>query len=71
MMHQMRPDRFFDAGQIQRLAELMNRWRIARDSGKSLPPDEQSELEALVETEVRAAGERAAAIANSLQLPEP
>jgi len=55
--------RFFTADQQRRLAKLMKRWRAARDSGETLPADEQSELEALIEAELRAAGDRAAALA--------
>jgi hypothetical protein len=62
----MRPDEFFTAQQQERLAALMERWRAARDAGASLPPDEQAELDALVQAEVRAAGERAAAILRQL-----
>ena len=61
-----RPDRLFDAAQQERLAELMGRWRTARDTGESLPDDQQLELEALVEVELNAAAERAAALSNQL-----
>lgn len=60
----LRPDHFFNATQQQRLAELMERWRKARDQGGILPADEQAELNALVEAEVRASGNRAAALAD-------
>jgi hypothetical protein len=60
------PDRFFNADQQQRLAELMERWRAARDQGETLPTDAQSELEALVEAELRAAADRAAALGGEL-----
>ena len=56
-----RPDQFFTAQQQRRLSELMARWRAARDAGDSLPPAEQAELDALVDAEVRASGQRAAA----------
>ena len=56
------PDRFFDARQQQRLAELMARWRDARDGGRDLPAEEQSELDALIEEEVRASARRTAAL---------
>ena len=56
------PDRFFTAGQQQRLGELMARWRAARDAGGALPAAEAAELEALVEAEARASGERASAM---------
>ena len=62
----MRPDTFFTADQQRRLAELMARWRVARDAGAALDPQEQAELEALVRAEVRAAGERAAALLHQL-----
>ena len=62
----LRPDRLFNAEQQQRLAELMERWRTARDRGESLPAAEQSELDALVEVELRAAGNRAADLEDEL-----
>jgi len=66
IVQSLRPDRFFSAGQQKRLAELMERWRAARDRGEALPVDEQTELEALVETELRASADRAAALAGEL-----
>jgi len=60
------PDRFFTAEQQQRLSELMARWRAARDKGETLPPSEQSELETLVEAELRAAAGRATALGDEL-----
>jgi hypothetical protein len=62
----LRPDPFFTAQQQQRLQELMTRWRAARDSGSTLPSEEQAELDALVEAEVRAAKKRAAALVHGL-----
>ena len=61
-----RADRFFTAQQQQRIDELMGCWRAARDSGKSLSPSEQAELNALVDAEVQASGERAAAALDDL-----
>ena len=61
-----RPDQFFTAEQQRRIGELMGRWRAARDVGSPLAPNEQEELEGLVEAELRAAGQRAAALANEL-----
>jgi hypothetical protein len=58
----MRPDELFTAAQQQRLAELLARWRAARDAGTPLPPEEQAELDDLVEAERRAACERSAAL---------
>ena len=62
----LRPDPYFDAGQQQRVAELMERWRAARDAGTDLPAQEQAELEALVEDEVHASGRRSAALLDDL-----
>jgi hypothetical protein len=67
LIQDFKPDRFFNAAQQQRLAELMERWRSARDAGLTLPTDEQAELESLIETETRAAGDRIAAIAEELK----
>src|SRR5258706_16155784 len=55
------PDEFFTAEQQRRLEELMQCWRAARDTGKLLSPPEQTELNALVDAEVVASGQRAAA----------
>jgi hypothetical protein len=62
----LRPDRFFGSQQRQRLAELMAKWRAARDVGSPLPADEQTELENLIDAEVVASGERAAALHHEL-----
>lgn len=60
---QVHPDRFFTVQQRQRLEELMSRWRAARDGHAALSAQEQAELDALVEAEVRASSSRAAALA--------
>ena len=60
-------DRFFTAQQQARLEELMHRWRIARDTGKALSSTEQTELNALIEAEFQASGERAAAALADLE----
>ena len=44
----------------------MARWRKARDAKTCLPPEEQKELEALIEAEVQAAAQRAAALVREL-----
>ncbi len=62
----MQPDELFTAAQQQRLAELLSRWRAARDAGLALPPQEQAELDALVEAELRAATGRSAALVRQL-----
>src|ERR1051326_6744659 len=41
-----RPDEFFTAAHQARLAELMDRWRSARERGGALARDEQAELDA-------------------------
>jgi hypothetical protein len=61
-----RPDSFFTAAQQNHLEELMTRWRAARDAGNALPPQEQAELDALVEAELHAAAARAAALSRGL-----
>jgi hypothetical protein len=66
VVQHLRPDQFFTAEQQDRLRELMARWRAARDAQTSLPADEQAELDALVEAELRAATARAAALARGL-----
>ncbi len=66
IVQHFRPDRFFAADQQRRLAELMARWRVARDAGATLPADEQAELDALVEEEVRASAKRTAALLHDL-----
>lgn len=66
IVQSLRPDHFFTAPQQERLAVLMARWRTARDQGQTLPVDEQTELEALIEAELRASAARAAALANTL-----
>jgi hypothetical protein len=63
----MRPDRFFTAEQRARLEELMALWRAARDSGAQLPPEQQAELEALVEAQLEGAALRAEALLNNLK----
>ncbi len=62
IVQNQRPDCHFDAGQQRRLAQLMARWRAARDGGGALAEAEQAELEALVEEELHASAERAEAM---------
>ena len=66
VVRSQQPDEFFSAQQQERLHCLMARWREARDSGASLAPAEQAELDALVDAEVQAAGRRAAALSAAL-----
>jgi hypothetical protein len=67
VVQHLRPDRFFTAEHQARLEELMRMWREARDAGSSLPTEQQAELDALVESEVRAASERTAALLRTLE----
>ena len=62
VIQSFRPDRFFDATERQRLEILMTRWRAARDAGEMLSDVETTELNHLVEMEVRAATARTAAL---------
>jgi hypothetical protein len=55
-------DKFFSVQQQERLKKLMSDWRVARDRGDSLPSEQQSELDNLIETELSATAERAQAI---------
>jgi hypothetical protein len=66
IVRNLRPDRFFTAQQQGRLEELMAKWRHARDARLGLSPEDQAELESLVDAELRAASERAAAISQDL-----
>jgi hypothetical protein len=68
VIQRMKPDRFFNEQQQKRLAELMQRWRLARDQGKSLGSDEQAELDQLVQAEVKASAERVVAMRNEIKV---
>jgi hypothetical protein len=56
------PDLFFNAEQQERLSVLMNLWRSAREQGQELPPEQQTELDCLVEMELQAATARTSAL---------
>jgi hypothetical protein len=60
------PDWFFSAEQQKRLFDLMHLWRTARDQGEILSPEQQSELDSLVEAELKAATARTAALVQQL-----
>lgn len=62
VIQSFRPDPFFSAGQQERLSELMSLWRSARDQGHALSPEQQAELDTLVEAELRAATARTAVL---------
>ncbi len=44
----------------------MNLWRTARDQGQTLPPEQQAELDSLVEAELKAATARTAVLVQQL-----
>ena len=67
IVQQFRPDRFFSAAQRERLNELSELRRATRQAAQNLTPAEQTELEQLVDEEVRAATERARAILHDLE----
>ncbi|MGH9822215.1 MAG: hypothetical protein ACREDR_02995 [Blastocatellia bacterium] len=62
IVQNLHPDRFFTAEQRERLEFLMSRWRQARNAGRELDPEEQCELDALIQAEEQAASKRAEAI---------
>jgi hypothetical protein len=66
IIQSFRPDWFFSTEQQQRLSDLMNLWRTARDQGQTLPPEQQAELDSLVEAELKAATARTAALVQQL-----
>ena len=57
-----RPDPFFSVEQQERMSDLMSLWRAARDQSQELLPEQQAELNKLVEAELRAATARTAAL---------
>ena len=66
IIQSFRPDWFFSAEQQQRLSDLMNLWRTVRERGQTLPPEQQAELDLLVETELKAAAARTSALVQQL-----
>lgn len=62
IIQSFRPDSFFNADQQKRLSELMSLWQTARDQGQALPPEQQEELDTLVDAELKAATARTAAL---------
>jgi hypothetical protein len=69
IVRNMTPDGFFSAAQCQRLEELISRRREALARKASLSTDEESELEQLLDAEIRAATERAVALRRDLAPP--
>lgn len=68
VVQSFRPDQFFTAAQQERLEQLMDRWRAARDSDLSLSAQDQAELESLIEIELQAATRRTQALADDAGL---
>jgi hypothetical protein len=66
IVQHLQPDAFFGLIEQQQLRELMLRWRLARDQNQSLPTAEQTALEQLIETELRASAARTETILNEL-----
>jgi hypothetical protein len=64
IVQNLRPDRFFDKSQQERLSALMASWRAARDAGASLPANELAELQSLIGAELRGSAARAATLAD-------
>lgn len=58
ILHRGCPDEFFSAEQRSRLDDLMGKWRERRDVGKLLSAEAISELEELVESELKASERR-------------
>ena len=56
-------DAWFTSEQQQRLQDLVDRWRTARDSGLRLNAEEQAELDTLIDAELGAAIARSDALA--------
>ena len=67
VLHHNRADRFFSEQQRIELDSLMRKLRQAKETGESLSREDQAKLESLVNTELRAAGERAKFMADSLR----
>ncbi len=68
IIQSFRPDPFFSSAQQKRLSELMYLWRTTRDRGQALPPDQQAELDNLVDAELKAATARTAALVKQMSL---
>jgi microcompartment protein CcmL/EutN len=67
IVQQLHPDAFFGAQDQQRLGELMQRWHVAQTKDEILPVVEQKELEDLIEKELKASEQRAAAFVQTLE----
>ena len=64
VVQSLRPDRFFGAAQQRRLTELMHDKDAALIRGTGLEPQEQAELNILIDAELSASADRAAFLAD-------
>jgi hypothetical protein len=67
IVQQFQPDRLFTSTQRDQVSDLMARWRAAREARTTLPPQEQAELERLVDEELQGTTERSAQILRDLK----
>jgi hypothetical protein len=67
VLQNLRGDEFFTVAEQQRIEELLTKWRLARDSGHTLPTDEQAELEALVNRELEGSAQRVESAASQIR----
>jgi hypothetical protein len=67
VLQNLRGDEFFTVAQQQRLEDLLEKWRLTRDSEHTLPSDEQAELEALVDRELEGSALRVESAASQLR----
>jgi hypothetical protein len=66
VVQSLRADRYFTAEQQQRLGTLMAGWQTAQSQRQAFPPDQQRELESLIEAELSASAARTAALADAV-----
>jgi len=66
VIQSFRPDALFTQAQQSRLSELMALWCNARDQGEEILPEQQAELDRLVELELEAATARTTALVEQL-----
>lgn len=66
LLQDFAPDEFFTEEQQTRTAELMQKWRVARDEGGTFSNEDQTELEKLIEAELEGSARRIEKIANQI-----
>lgn len=67
IVQNLRPDSLFTADQQERLQQLMTQWRDCQAKGLTMPNEKQDELDHLVQTELKAATQRAISLIGKLQ----